>query len=186
MANLNDRELFQLITAAFYYYEIAENEKKNVDNNMLNSKIGDFQFRNRDDITSSEQKSFFIFSTHIASSAIRLNSIEDHLKNAGVQTNNRKEYQDIENENDHKKRLELIDISMKNAIHFYLRHMVSHSENEIDTNKRKKNNKTNAYNDMRNKYYELTYGMLYEFLNKSLKNLEEILLKYNIEKANLN
>jgi hypothetical protein len=158
------RQIHQLWAIAEMYHELAVSSKNQVEEAQLRLKIGEFAKQCEDPSYLRQNTALLYASAHLASSAIRLYSIEEVLKG---QSKRWSEYDRIRNLTDKEAVKKDVVTQFNSLVHFLLRHMVAHSESEW---KRYKKYKI-AYGAMQDIYFDLDYNTIFDAMNVIVKSI---------------
>ena len=172
MNTVTKRQIQQLWTVAQMYHELAVSSNSHVDEAQLRLKIGEFAQHCEDPSYLRQNTALLYASAHLASSAIRLYSIDEVLKG---QSKRWSEYDRIRNLADKKAVKQDLVSELDSLVHFLLRHMVAHSESEW---KRYKKYKI-AYETMRGVYLNLDYKTIFATMNILVKSVGNELKSYS-------
>ncbi len=159
-------EIKKLRFVAEKYYDLAMDEKKSVLNEELKLTVAELKNKclNLSDLQSNQH--LIYFSAHLASCAVRLCSIEEILESKRLDR-----YNEIIGWHDVGKIQNRIRTSMNIYIHFFLRHMVAHSESKrLDMTKK---NARVVYEEMYKIYLDLDYETILLHLDFVKGEIEE-------------
>lgn len=151
-------EIKKLWFVAEKYYDLAMDEKTNVPAEELRLTVEELSNRSPNLLDLKSDQHLIYFSAHLSSCAVRLCSIEENLKSKRLDR-----YNEIIGWSDLDRIQKRIRTSMNIYIHFFLRHMVAHSES-----KRLYVTKKNAqvvYGEMYKEYLGLDYETILLHLN---------------------
>ena len=132
----NQRQIEQLWMVANVYYDLATSLKDHLSYDQLKLTVREFANQCQDLTYLQQNKNLVLAIAHLASSAIRLYSIDELQKDNSIHWS---KYHGILGSTDSIKARTLIQEQIVDVVHFLLRHMVAHSEDEWRGNKKYQN-----------------------------------------------
>ena len=135
-------------------------------------KIGEFAKQCEDPSYLRQNTALLYASAHLASSAIRLYSIDEVLN---CQSKRWTEYDNIRKLTDKEAVKKDVLTQLNNLVHFLLRHMVAHSESEWKRHKKYKI----AYEAMKDIYFDLDYKTIFAAMSILVRSVESELKPYS-------
>jgi hypothetical protein len=154
------RELTQLFKAANYYLKLAEEAKKKLEDCDLELTISEWTKEFSDKSNANYNIDIFHMTAHLASAAMRLETIESIIKSRRY-----KNYKDLQRLEEPSNLEHLYSKIKGDIIHLLLRHKIGHKE-------RKANDRV-SYGFLMKKYFELKIIELYRGIESAIKVISD-------------
>jgi len=170
----DERQIEQLWMVAKAYYDLATSLKDYLPDDQLKLTVREFADQCQDLTCLQQNKNLVLASAHLASSAIRLYSIDELQKDNSIHWS---KYYGILGSTDSNKARELIHQQIGDVVHFLLRHMVAHSEDEWKDNMKY----AIAFKALEEMYFDLTYEKIFSLMDNLINSMKKI---FSPNKAN--
>lgn len=162
------REINQLWLVAQEFYNVAISKKNTLPVGLLAMTVREFSRKCQDRTYLNQNMGLLIACANLASSAIRLYSIDECQK---CNSKRWSKYHGIFGHPDHEKAKRDILNNLDLIIHFLLRHTVAHSEDEWKDNKQYEKKKI-GFESLEQVYLDLTYEKIFSSMTNLMRPLE--------------